>query len=101
MRASRFPSRLWVLLCVAIVAFAARVTWAQEPSPQEVAALNAIHVCVKPSWLNKDTSYWSYAAGNTPVKLTIPKFKERTAGHNTYVYDPWAPPENTALLPAP
>jgi len=100
MRGSGAPWRylfafLWGLVLFVVPA------WALAQDEKEVVDLNAVHVCVMPSWL-QGTIYWSYGAGGkVPVKLTIEKFKERTAGFKTFVYDPYAPPENTLLLEPP
>jgi len=97
---SRLASNLRVCVVALPICIASQSAWAGEE--KEVVDPNAVRVCVKPSWLNGDTNQWSYGGGGKiPVKVTIEQFKKRTAGYKTFVYDAYAPPENTKLLEPP
>ena len=86
---------LWVwLLGWLVVICSAREARADEPIIAE------IRVCVRPPDVPPNVQAWVYY-GSTTVILKREAFREQSRGHTVYTFDPFAPPESTALLPIP
>lgn len=98
MRLPRWASGwVWVLVFFALFFAFVRTARAQSASNGATAILR---VCVKPPNVQKEVRVWAYTSGSAQV---IPRndFEKNYPGTTSYVFDPFAPPENTRYLPIP
>ncbi|MDI1448740.1 hypothetical protein [Polyangium sp. 6x1] len=67
-----------------------------------VARADVIRVCVKPPDVAPNVNEWAYSPGAKALWTTSrAKFTTKSQGLTVYVFDPYAPPASTRLLPIP